>query len=292
MKKPSLAGAAALALLATGLVAIPSTAQASGNVPVVKLAVAGNQATISQATMRPGVVEFQVGNTFKIPGPQGGPDPLTVLRTDQLDLILSTLPTVFSQSDDPAAGAASAAAMRTIRAAGTFYGGGAKGMTWQVRLPAGNYTVMGVQSTAMGMAKAASFTVAGEPRPGAIHATQAAVRAVGAVGENRWTFSQPGDRVVEWLRFANAARELHFMDMSGVKPGTTDAMVKKALTSNKQPTFFTDVNLSFDVISPGVAVAIKGPIDAGDYLVDCFIPSEIDGMPHALMGMWKLVDVS
>ena len=292
MKKPSLAGAAALALLATGLVAIPSTAQASGNVPVVKLAVAGNQATISQATMRPGVVEFQVGNTFKIPGPQGGPDPLTVLRTDQLDLILSTLPTVFSQSDDPAAGAASAAAMRTIRGAATFYGGGVKGTTWQVRLPAGNYTVMGVQSTAMGMAKAASFTVAGEPRPGAIHATQATVRAVGPVGENRWTFSQRGDRAVEWLRFANAAKELHFMDMSGVKPGTTDAMVKKALTSNKQPTFFTDVNLSFDVISPGVAVAIKGPIDAGDYLVDCFIPSEIDGMPHALMGMWKLVDVS
>ena len=79
--------------------------------------------------------------------------------------------------------------------------------------------------------------------------------------------------------------------MSGVKPSTTPAMVRKALQSNGNPKFFTGQSLSFDVISPGVTVAIKGPVDAGRYLLDCFIPSETDGMPHALMGMWKLVDV-
>ena len=136
-----------------------------------------------------------------------------------------------------------------------------------------------------------TFTVAGEPRQGALHATQATVRAIGPVGNNKWAFTQRGSQPIEWLRFANSAKELHFLDMSGVKPSTTPAMVRKALQSNGNPKFFTGQSLSFDVISPGVTVAIKGPVDAGRYLLDCFIPSETDGMPHALMGMWKLVDV-
>ena len=181
--------------------------------------------------------------------------------------------------------------MRTIHGAGTFYGGGDKGTTWRVNLTPGTYTVVGVESLAMGLAKPVTFTVAGERRAGALPTTQATVRAAGPVGDNRWVFRQSG-APVEWLRFTNAAKELHFLDMSGVKAGTTTAMVKKAFSSPAEPKFFTNEAVHFDVISPGVSVAIKGPVAAGGYLVTCFIPSETDGMPHALMGMWKLVDVS
>ena len=45
------------------------------------------------------------------------------------------------------------------------------------------------------------------------------------------------------------------------------------------------------MISPGVVVAVKGPVAPGRYLLTCFVPSESDGMPHAVMGMWKLVTV-
>ena len=41
-----------------------------------------------------------------------------------------------------------------------------------------------------------------------------------------------------------------------------------------------------------VSVAIKETMPAGKYVVDCFMPSESDGMPHALMGMWKLFTVT
>jgi hypothetical protein len=293
MKKPLWAGAAALALLAAAAATVPTTAQAAGSIPIVTLAVAGDQATVSQATMRPGVVEFRVGKTFVVPGPQGGPDALTVVATDQLDVVLADLGAVFGGNpEDPASLTAAAAAMRDIHSISTWYGGAGPEGVWQVNLPAGTYTVFGVQSTAMGMAKPVTFTVAGAPRTAALHATQATFRAVGDVGSNKWTFRQAGDRPVEWITFANSAKELHFLDAFGVKPSTTSAMVRKAVASNAPPKFATGTGFHFDVISPGVRVAIKGELDAGTYVVDCFIPSESDGMPHAVMGMWKLITVS
>jgi hypothetical protein len=289
MKNRIMASAATLALTTAALVAAPGTVQAATAAPpVVSISVQGNQAVVSPAMVRPGVVEFQVGDTFAIP--DSGPDALSVLQTDQLDLVLSTLPSVFGDFTDPAAAAASAAGMRTIHAIATFYGGATKGMTWRVYLKPGTYTVMGVQSTAMGMAKPATFTVAGTPRAGVLPYTEAAVRAIGPVGANKWTFRQ-SKAPVQWMRFTNSAKELHFLGMEGVKSDVTPAMVKSALMSPDPPKFLNGKGLHFDVVSPGVSVAIKGPIPAGRYLVDCFIPSETDGMPHALMGMWKLIDV-
>ena len=295
MKNKLWVGAATLTLTAAGLVVLPSTAQAARPMApaptVVTLSMQGDQAVVSPATVRPGVVEFHVASTFIVPGDEGGPDPLAVILTDNLAAIVGALPSVFGDPSDPLAAAASAQAMRTIHGAGTFYGGGTKGTVWQVRLNPGSYSVLGAQSTAMGLAKPGSFTVEGAPRAGSLHATQATVRAVGPVGKNKWTFTQRGSRPVTWLRFTNRAHELHFMDMAGVKPGTSDADVKKAFQSDGNPTFFTNQGVSFDVVSPGVTVAIKAAVPPGRYLLTCFIPSETDGMPHSLMGMWKLVDV-
>ena len=51
-------------------------------------------------------------------------------------------------------------------------------------------------------------------------------------------------------------------------------------------------------ISSGVDPAICSPMVNFDrystryfFVLDCFMPSEADGMPHALMGMWKLFTV-
>ena len=293
MQRKSLgAGVAALALLGIGLASAPSPAQAAGSFPVVDLAVSGDQVTMSQSTMRPGVVEFHVGKTFVIPGPDNGPDTISIVRTDKLDEVLAQLPAVFSgDPSDPASLAAAGAGMAAIHGITTWYGGSEKGGVWQVNLPAGNYFALGVGSTVRGLAKPAAFTVSGDPRPGVLHATQLTVRAVGPVGANRWMVRQVGRQPVQWVNYANAAHEIHFMDLSGVKPTTTDAMVKKAFMSNGDPKFVTGPFLNFDVVSPGVRVAIQENVPRGRYLVDCFIPSEADGMPHALMGMWKLFNV-
>lgn len=288
MKNRIMASAAALAIAIAGLVLVPANA-ASGP-PVVRLSAQADQVVTSQATMRPGVVEFRVGTTFVVPGPDGGPDQLAVVRTDQLPVVLEALKSVFADASTPEALAAAAQGMRTVNGVATFYGGGGKGTTWQVDLPAGNYSVVGVPSAVFGLTKPATFTVAGEPRAGELPATQATIRAVGPVGDNRWTFRQSG-APVKWLRFANASREIHFLDMAGVKPGTTAGDVRKAFASPAEPKFFTGRGLTVEVISPGVVIAVKGPVAPGRYLLTCFVPSESDGMPHAVMGMWKLVTV-
>jgi hypothetical protein len=288
-------GGGTLTLLAASLAVMTGPASAATSMtarpPVVQIAVSGNQATISQTTMRPGVVEFHVGRTFTIPGSDGGPDTMSIVRTDQLDQVLALLPSVFGgDPSDSVALAAAAQSIRTIHAITTWYGGAGKGGVWQANLAPGNYYALGVESTAMGLAKPVAFTVAGEPRPGVLHSTQATVRAVGPVGNNKWTFRRASDAPIEWLRFTNAARELHFMGLGGVASTTTNAQVKNALQGppGPPPKWFTGPDLSFDVISPGVSVAIKEDMPAGKYVVDCFMPSESDGMPHALMGMWKL----
>ena len=97
---------------------------------------------------------------------------------------------------------------------------------------------------------------------------------------------------MKWLRFANASKEIHFLDMAGVKPGTTSADVKKAFSSPGEPKFFTGEGLTVEVVSPGVVGRRQGPGRTGHgTCATCFVPSESDGMPHAMMGMWKLVTV-
>lgn len=294
MKTSLTAGVAALVLTTGALLAAPpaNADDASAGVPVMKIWVQGDQAMTSAATITPGIIQFEVGDTFVVPGDNGGPDTLTVFSSDNPDLAEAQMPAIIAGNPgDPASLAAGAQAIRTLHGLTTIYGGGQKGTTWQVRLNPGTYYVFGPNSSALHLAKRAQFTVEGTPHPGALHSTSAVVQARGPVGHNKWVTAGLGSIGDGWLRFSNRSRELHFLNMSGVKPGTTPAMVRKALASPENPTFFTNQAFDFDVISPGVTVAIKGPIKEGEYLLACFMPSEADGMPHAFMGMWKLVEV-
>jgi hypothetical protein len=294
MKTKLVAGAAGTSLLLASLIATATPAMAAAP-PKVTIAVSGDQATVSQSQMRPGIVEFTIGKTFTIPpgdDGSGGPEQLSVMRTDQLDLVLAQFADVFGDPSDPAAGAKSAAAMRTIRENSTWYGGGFKGTTYQVNLPAGTYYVLGTQSTPLGLVKPATFTVSGERRKGSLHKTSATIRAVELPGGgNGWANRGLGSLGNGWLKFANSSKEIHFLSMSGVKPKTTLAQVQKAFQSEGPPKIFTGTEYGLEVISPGVTIAVKGPFEAGRYLLSCFVPSEVDGMPHAFMGMLKLVNV-
>ncbi len=291
MKTKLIAGAAGTSLLLAGLTVTAPPAAAAAP-PKITIAISGDQATITQSQMRPGIVEFTIGETFNVPGPDGGPEPLGIMRTDQFDDVMSQFADVFGDPSDPTAGAKAAAAMRTIRENATFYGGGLKGTTYQVRLPAGNYYLLGVQSAAMGLTKPAPFTVSGQPRTGQLHATTGKIRAESVKGGgNKWVTAGLRTMGNGWLKFTNASKELHFLDMLGVTPKTTLAQVGKAFQSDTPPKFFTGNDYTFEVVSPGVSMAIKGPIASGRYLLTCFVPSEADGTPHAFMGMLKLVTV-
>jgi len=289
MKRHAFAGTVAAAIVAA-LVAVPANpASAAKNVPVVELGASTGQATISQATMRPGVVEFQVTSSFEVPEQfGGGTDSISIVRTDALQEVLQALPGAFG--DDPAA---AAQAMRTAHALSTWYGGGQPGQVWQVYLPAGNYYALGVTTAVTGSSQPVAFTVAGQPRSANIHAVQAAIWATGPVGQNQFKFVQAGKKAIEWFAFRNNSQEIHFLDITPVAPKTTAADFQKALMSDSQepPSWIRGEPFAFDVISPGVRVAIQHTLAPGRYLADCFIPSETDGMPHALMGMYKFFTV-
>lgn len=272
--------------LAAGLAVAPATA-ANNKPPVLKLKGSKSAITVSKSSVHPGAVQFEVTKTMP-DDPNNGPDGLSVFKAKNIDKVLAQIPKLFSQ--DPDAGPAMAAAVTYLREHATIYGGGRKGTTWQVVLPKGTYYAVSLNSAGAGSPIIAKFTVKGKKGSASLHDTSATVTAA---KPNVWKTKGLDTLGSNWLTFRNTSKELHFMELSGVKPGTKNSQVKQALQDpTSEPDFFTNKSFFFDVISPGVDVAVKGPVKKGRYLLDCFMPSETDGMPHAFMGMWKLVDVA
>lgn len=273
------------AALAAAAAASPAAA-ASSKPPVVKFKGSETAVTANKASVDAGVVQFKVVKTQPA-DPEAGPDSITVFSAKNIDKVMAQIPKLFSE--DPNAGPTAAAAVTYLNEHSTIYGGGHKGTTWQVALPKGTYYAVSINSAAVGDPVMHKFTVKGKTGSTKMHKTGATVTAA---KPNVFKTKGMGQLGKSWLKFRNTSKELHFMDMTGVKPNTTNKQVQQAFQSPDEPTFFTKKAFAFDVISPGVDVAIKGPVKPSRYLLDCFMPSQSDGTPHAFMGMWKLVDVA
>lgn len=94
-----------------------------------------------------------------------------------------------------------------------------------------------------------------------------------------------------WIRLSNQSEQPHFVEFQRVKPGTTASMVRKTLAADASgtPSWTLKANLSSGVISPGNTEVMHVDLPAGRYVLLCWWPDDKTGMPHALMGMWKLV---
>lgn len=94
-----------------------------------------------------------------------------------------------------------------------------------------------------------------------------------------------------WVKIANQADQPHFFVIQHVKSTTTNAMVKKAFSSDSQaqPSWALKETAQSGVIAAGTSQMLHYNLPAGKYLVACFWPDYFTGMPHAFMGMWKLV---
>ena len=93
--------------------------------------------------------------------------------------------------------------------------------------------------------------------------------------------------------FANEDDTPHFMAMVPVQAGTTDDQVQAALndpTLTGPPSFAADgPSGGNDVVSPGYSLQVAYDLPAGTYVLLCFVADEETGMPHAAMGMHKVV---
>lgn len=90
----------------------------------------------------------------------------------------------------------------------------------------------------------------------------------------------------------NVADTPHFMSLVPVKKGTTDAQVQAFFDSHPTgPPAFARPGPQggIDVLSPGVRVRLSYDLPAGTYVLLCFVADDMTGMPHAFMGMHKVV---
>ena len=96
--------------------------------------------------------------------------------------------------------------------------------------------------------------------------------------------------------FTNRADTIHFMQLQPVAPGTTDAQIQQVLTtppppgaSGPPPGFLAGPTGGNDVVSPGYSLQLSYDLPRGTYVLLCWVADDQTGMPHALMGMHKVV---
>jgi len=90
--------------------------------------------------------------------------------------------------------------------------------------------------------------------------------------------------------FTNVSDTLHFMSISRVKAGTTDQQITDFFNgTNPNVPFLPGPSGGNDVTSPGQTLQLSYDLPAGTYVLTCFVADDVTGMPHALMGMHKVV---
>lgn len=261
--------AASLVLGGTAAGSSGALARAGAGEPkVVKLRATESKVKINDAKFRPGVTEFRVKETAK----KGSS--LIILETDDLDRAFKLLGTAFS------GGPGSADAIKKFDRIVTLYGGGPSGTRWQVKLTTGAYYVLDIKTNAL-----TTFRVKGEKRSAKMERPDSTITTT---KENQ--FETSGRLMGPWVGFHNHAREIHFVEASRVAERTTGSDVRKSLESPKEPKWLRPGGFFFEAQSPGVETVYRQDVEPGKYLLICFVQSEEqDGVPHAMMGMWKLV---
>ena len=92
------------------------------------------------------------------------------------------------------------------------------------------------------------------------------------------------------ISFTNHSTESpHFLILQQVKEGTTRKQVIAALQSNSKPTFLLSGEFETDALTTNQSMDFHVSLPAGEYVQMCFFPDPKTGMPHALMGMVRVV---
>jgi hypothetical protein len=95
--------------------------------------------------------------------------------------------------------------------------------------------------------------------------------------------------------FHNVADTIHFMAIVPVKAGTTDQQIQAFFNSGSQspPPFFRNgPSGGNDVVSPGGILQVSYNLPRGTYVLLCFVADDMTGLPHAIMGMHKVIHLT
>ena len=97
------------------------------------------------------------------------------------------------------------------------------------------------------------------------------------------------------FQFKNKADQPHFVVLQQVAEGTTTDQVLTYLQSGEEapPPWGLPAGMETGTLSPGHSMTVDYDLPAGQYVVMCFFPDpKMGGMPHALMGMLRMIHLT
>lgn len=292
-KRISAAGTAlVLAASVTGLAATGGSAQASGShadrgAPrlVVAISTTAHGIKLSDSRIRPGNTMFKI-----LPHGRGGDMQVIRLRPGY------GLTQAFQDINQAFSG--NIPAIKRVDRNIVFYGGnamaprGGKPMFWGVNIDkAGKYYVVNTDSNAL-----TSFKARGAHQRRSLPGTSGRINMADK-SDGVTNVFKPGRHIAKrgFMSTTNMAKEPHFVDLLHVKKSTTNQQVQDYFNGGAAgpPPFAAKDGASAGtgVISPGKSFVWNYSLPRGKFLVVCFWPSKISGMPHAFMGMWKLFNI-
>ena len=138
-------------------------------------------------------------------------------------------------------------------------------------------------------ARPVRLTVTAPAGPQTLPATSATVVAR---EDRRWggATTLPSHGTIKFANHANVSP--HFVVLQHVKDGTTRQQVIDSFSSPNPPDFTLPGEQDSDIVSPGHAMSLHLQLPAGRYALMCFFPDPETGMPHAFMGMVRMVTLT
>ena len=286
-----LACAAAVALSASGLVVGAANAGADPHHSRSSVSVVGNgsHVTLSRSSVDEGIVRFRVSSTFA-----GGSSNITMFQPKahvNVAKVLADLQEEFS-SDPATAAKGTRDLVRDARFFGLADVAPGNPAIVTERLKRGTYYLMDLGAPPTGAPALTRLRVRGHGDDDGDHVSLPRAKAtVDLTSADRFVVHGrlPAHGTV---RVRNVSDTIHFMGISPVKKGTTDAQIQAFFDSGTQqpPPFFVDgPSVGMDVQSPGRQAFLTYRLPPGTYVLFCFVADDKTGMPHALMGMHKVV---
>ena len=143
-------------------------------------------------------------------------------------------------------------------------------------LPPGSYLVADLASN-----QTAEFEVTGEGGGGEVAAEG------GTITATEYAFESEGLTAGRnTVLFDNAGQEPHFIAAVGLKEGATIEQARRFFETEKgQPPLDESRGFSTAVIEGGAKQSLEVELDAGRYVLLCFVPDRAGGPPHAVKGM-------
>ncbi len=277
--------AASVGLVAVGLTScrqLPHSALVVGD---------GSRVAISQPTIQAGTDSFVVLSNNKTPGSGSNITLFSLKGGATGSQVAADLRDEFNQTPATAA-KGSRELVRDVNAIGLADVSGGASATVTVNLTVGTYYLMDLTNfSGVGSPIFTPLRVTAGSGRGPLHGDV----SVQATAADRFTAPNTWPHTGSYV-FANTAKDtLHFMDLQPVKAGTTDAQVQTYFNSNAQgppPFGLSGPSAGNDVVSPGNTIRVAYNLPAGTYVLLCFVADTTTGMPHALMGMHKVIKLT